>query len=114
MGSALSILSGAPGGSGRGSTKSGRLSKPKPPPKIPKPSAEHAAYVKRLLGTVPGPSSTVLPLRWAQPNKNGRSSGEGVSDGVEGLKLQAAELDQTTTDLYEALVNVSSLRSLVW
>lgn len=114
LGRALSVLS-----STSGSQRTGASTTRKP--KIPKPTAEQVAYIRRLLVEIPGASSTPLPIRVSRPPGQGVtpssasttssvSSSSSMSQSMASLKL--AGPDQRTTDLYECFRQFTSVEVL--
>lgn len=108
---ALSIMTGS-------SVPSARPSRPRVKPRIPKPTAEQSAYIRRVLAEVPGPSPSPLPLqlRWAQPGVPSTVPATPVNvspatQSLAQLQLQST-VDQTLTDLYECLRGFTSVEVL--
>lgn len=111
LGRALSVLSST---SGAGSTTSGsavsRGRRKKKKAKIPKPTAEQIAYIRRLLVEIPSAASAPLPIRIARPpGSPAPPSPSSAANSMSSLRLGP---DQTSTDLYECFRQFTSVEVL--
>ncbi|KAK4058334.1 hypothetical protein OIO90_000491 [Microbotryomycetes sp. JL221] len=108
-GSRGSITSSATNGSGTSNRRSKK-------PRIPKPTGEQVAYIRRLLVEIPGLSKDPLPIRIARPPGSSVPSAESSSSSLPALNESMASLrvspEQMATDLYECLRQFTSVEVL--
>ncbi|KAK4701629.1 hypothetical protein P7C70_g4601, partial [Phenoliferia sp. Uapishka_3] len=80
-------------------------------PRIPKPTEEQLAYIRKVLAEVPGPAPSPLPnqLRWAQPPGTKTDQGP-PTQSLAQMKLQSD--DATSTDLYACLQQFTAVETL--
>ncbi|KAK4050070.1 hypothetical protein OIV83_003640 [Microbotryomycetes sp. JL201] len=85
-------------------------------PKIPRPTAEQVAYIRRLLVEIPAPSKDPLPIRIARPPGSAAPSADSSSSSIPSLTNSMASLrvssEQMSTDLYECLRQFTSVEVL--
>ncbi|KAL8287010.1 hypothetical protein RQP46_004016 [Phenoliferia psychrophenolica] len=112
LGRALSAIS----HSGRSGSGSGRSSSSRKP-KIPKPTAEQLAYIRKVLAEVPGPAPSPLPsqLRFAQPPGQ-RTTTTTATDESSAAQQSLSQLnlqdDSASTDLYACLQQFTAVETL--
>jgi hypothetical protein len=82
--------------------------------KIPKPTKEQLAYIRKVLADVPGLAPSPLPsqLRWAKPPGEKGSETSKATESLAQLKIQSVASESANTDLFECLRQFTAVETL--